>query len=63
MCSLGKEVVRVLHTKALGDQVDGVQGVMGPPAIFVRELIHFALVTLSLLRVGRKWMQILAGRW
>ena len=61
--SPGKEVVRVLHSKALGDQVDGFQGVIGPPAIFVRELIHFTLVTLSLLRVGRKWMQIPAGRW
>ena len=58
-----KEVVRVLHTKALGDQVDGFQGVIGPAAIFVRELIHFTLVTLSLLGVGRKWMQILARRW
>ena len=58
--SPGKEVVRVLHTKALGDHVDGFQGVIGPPATLVRELIHFTLVTLFLIRVGRKWMQILA---
>ena len=52
--SLGKEVVRVLHTKALGDQVGGFQGVIGPPAIFVRELIHFTLVTLSPAQSGQE---------
>ena len=61
--SPGKEVVRALQTKALGDQSDGFQGVIGPPAVFVRELIRFTLATLNLSRVGRKWMQILAGRW
>ena len=59
--SPGKAVVRVLHTKALGDH--GLQSVVSPPAFFVRELNHFTLVTLFLLRVGRKWMQIPAGRW
>ena len=33
--SPGKEVVRDLHTKALGGQVGGFQGVIGPPAAFV----------------------------
>ena len=56
--SLGKEVVRALQIETLGDQIDGFQGVMGPPAVFVRELIHFTLATLNLNRVGRKWMQI-----
>ena len=55
-----KEVVRALQTKALGDQSDGFQRVTGPPAVFVRELIHFTLATLNLSRVGRKWMRILA---
>ena len=59
----GKEVIRALHPKALGDQIDGTQGVIGPPAAFARELIHFTLTTLNLVRVGKKWMQILAGRW
>ena len=61
--SLGKEVVWALQTNALGDQIDGFQGVIVPPAVFVRQLIHFTLATLNSSRVGRKWMQILAGRW
>ena len=52
--SLGKGVVGAPQTKALGDQNDGFQGVIGPPAVFVRELIHFTLATLSLSLVGRK---------
>ena len=46
--SLGKEVMRALQTKALGDQIEGFQGVIGPPAVFVRELIHFTLATIGL---------------
>ena len=45
--SPGKELVRALQTKSLSDQTDGFQGVIGPPAVFVRKLIHFALATLS----------------
>ena len=60
--SPGKEVIRALYTKALGDQIDGSHGVIEPPAAFARELIHFKLTTLNLVRVGKKWMQILAGR-
>ena len=60
----GKEVVRALQTNALGDQIDFFQGMISPPAVFVRELVHFTLATLNFKpRVGRKWMQILAGRW
>ena len=61
--SPGMEVTRSLPTKSLGDHIDGYQGVIGPPDAFVRELIHFTLATLQLSQVGRKWMQILAGRW
>ena len=61
--SPGKEVVRALQTETLGDQIDGFQRVIRPLAVFVRELVHFTFTTLNLSRVGRKWMQILAGRW
>ena len=61
--SPGQEVTHPLQTKALGDQIDGNQGLIGPPGAFVRELTHFTLATLKLSQVGRKWMQILAGRW
>ena len=61
--SLGKAVIRAPQTKGLGDQIDAFQRVIGPPAVFVQELIHFTLATLNLSQVGRNWMQILAGRW
>ena len=53
--SPSKEVVRAPQTQALDDQMDGFQGVVGPPAVFT-------LATLSLSQVGRKWMQIQTGR-
>ena len=39
--------------RPLGDQIDGFQGVTGPLAMFVRELIHFTLATLNFKPSGR----------
>ena len=61
--SLGKEVVRALRTKALGDQVDSLPGVIGSPSLLTQELLQFTLSTLRLNIVGKNWIQILAGRW
>ena len=61
--SASKFHVRALQTQALGDQFGGFQGVTGPPAALFGNGCIFTLATFSLSQVGRKWMQILAGRW
>ena len=58
--SLVEKVVRAVQAKAKGDQNGVSQGVMGTLAVVIWELINVMMATLSLPRVERKWMQILA---
>ena len=52
--SPGQEVTRPLQTKALGDQIDGNQGLIGPPGAFVRELIPFHVGHIETVSGGQK---------
>ena len=63
LSSAKKRVSRASAAQELGAMIEGNSGTLGPSTERILKLVQTTLLVISKMRLKKKWVQVVAGRW